>query len=149
MSRYAARISTFTRTAFLPAAAALLAACGPQDPAARREQSRFPPADVVATASQANAAIPLRSGQTLEIRLDGNSTIYPPVTWSLAAAPPILRPSGEEVLSEDPEAMGAGATWIFRFTAVAEGRGRLAFNGGESGQQARYEVVVARDAAVE
>ena len=144
MSRQAARISTLTGTAAL-AAAALLAACGPQDPAARREQSRFPPADVVATGSQANAAIPLRSGQTLEIRLEGNSTIYPPVTWSVAAAPANLRPSGEEVLSEDPEAMGAGATWIFRFTAIAEGEGRLLFSGGESGRRVSFLVASAKD----
>jgi hypothetical protein len=128
------------RSAFL-LAALLVAACGPQDPSARREQSRFPPADFTVTAAQDKSIVTLRPGQTLEVRLQGNSTIYPPVTWSIAAAPSILRPSGEQVLSEGgPELVGAGATWIFRFTAQAEGRGELVFSSGESRQRVSYNV---------
>ena len=115
-----------------------------QDPHAdnpRAERSRFPAADVTATEAQANTTLTLRPGQTLEIRLHGNATIYPPLTWTLAAAAPNLRPAGDQVLSDDPQADGAGATWLFRFTAAAEGRGTLAFTGGESGRQARFEIV--------
>ena len=127
------------RNALALAAAALLAACGDGGQANQAQ-----PADVTATEAQAGATLALRRGQTLEIRLHGNETIDPPLAWSLAAAPPSLRASGEEVVSDDPEADGAGATWIFRFTAVAEGDGRLVFSGGESGRQAVFVVVTAR-----
>ena len=129
-------------------AAFLLSACTSepaQDPenadTPRAERSNFPPADFSATEAETNATLTLRPGQTLEIRLRGNATIDPPVTWSLAAAPPGLRPAGAQVLSDDPQADGAGAIWLFRFTAAAEGRGTLAFTGGESGRQARFEIV--------
>jgi hypothetical protein len=115
----------------------------------RRERSRFPAAEIVATETQAGATLSVRPGQTLEIRLAGNETIDPPVAWSLAATPPNLRPAGLEVLSDDPQADGAGATWIFRFTAQGEGRGRLAFSGGASGRQLGFEVVTSRDGAAD
>jgi predicted secreted protein len=128
------------RKALALAVFALLAACGDGGQA---NQARSRPADIAATEAEDGATLALRRGQALEIRLHGNETIDPPLAWSLAAAPPNLRPSGEEVVSDDPEADGAGATWIFRFTAVAEGRGRLVFDGGRSGRQVGFVVVTA------
>ena len=145
MPKHVTRRPIFTRTALL-LAAALLAACGDGGPA---NQTRSPSADIVATAAQDGSTLSLRPGQRLEIRLEGNSTIYPPVTWSLAAVPPILRAGGEEVVSEDPQAAGAGATWIFRFTAIGEGEGRLLFSSGDSGRRVSFLVASAADRAVD
>jgi predicted secreted protein len=117
------------RKALALAVFALLAACGDGGQA---NQARSRPADIAATEAEDGATLALRRGQALEIRLHGNETIDP--NW---------RPSGEEVVSDDPEADGAGATWIFRFTAVAEGRGRLVFDGGRSGRQVGFVVVTA------
>lgn len=136
-----------THQAIIALFAILLPACtsepaqDPEAPNPRAERSRFPPADVTAIESQTRAPLTLRPGQTLEIRLEGNVTIDPPVDWTLAATPANLRPAGTQVLSADPQADGAGATWLFRFTAAGEGRGTLIFTGGESGRQARFEIV--------
>lgn len=142
MPRHATRRSCIARTASLLAATALLAACGD---GGQTNQARPPSADIVATAEQDGSTLSLRPGQRLEIRLEGNSTIYPPVNWSLAATPPILRPGGEEVVSDDPQAVGEGATWIFRFIAIGEGEGRLLFSGGESGRRVNFLVASAQD----
>ena len=112
----------------------------PAETAPRKTRSTPPSAAIVATEAQDGSTLSLRPGQRLEIRLHGNETIDPPLAWSLAAAPPILRPVGAEILSDDPRADGAGATWIFRFTAVSQGEGRLVFSGGESGRRASFRV---------
>ena len=133
-------------------AAFLLPACTPepaQDPQPPRpERSRFSPAHVTATEAQAGTTLNVRTRLILEVRLHGNATIDPPLVWSLAAAPPHLRAEGEQVLSDDPGADGAGATWLFRFRAAGEGRGALAFTGGGSGRRIAFDVVTPRDRVV-
>ena len=83
----------------------------------------------------------LRPREVFEVRLHGNETIDPPVSWTVNAVPRFLERGGEVVVSDSSDAPGAGATWIFRFTAVAEGRGRLTFSGGESGRRKSFEIL--------
>ena len=127
------------RTFFGLMVAALLAACGTRDDGGN-SAGPLPPPDFTATAAHDGAILGMRPGDVLEVRLDGNSTIDPPVTWSVAGVPPHLRLNGERIESQSPGADGAGATWIFSFTAVAEGGGRLLFDGGESRQKVGLQV---------
>ena len=138
------KTSRATCFALAVAAAALLGACGGQggnDP--------LPTPDLFVTARHDNGIVPMRPGQVLEVRLDGNSTIDPPLTWSVAARPPHLRLNGERIVSLSPDADGAGATWIFSFTAVGEGDGRLVFAGGESGRRIGFQVESAEDLVID
>ena len=118
--------------------AALLAACSD---AGQGNQASAPSAAVVATEAQDGATLTLRVGQELEVRLHGNETIDPPTAWSPDAVPPSLRMNRAEVMSDDPQAEGSGTIWAFRFTAVAPGRDRLTFDGGDSGRRATFMVV--------
>ena len=129
---------TTTPAALLLATIALLAACGD---AAQPDQASASSAAIVATEAQDGATLTLRVGQELEVRLHGNETIDPPTAWSPDAVPPNLRMSRAEVMSDDPQAEGSGTTWAFRFTAVAPGRDRLTFDGGDSGRRATFMVV--------
>ena len=67
---------------------ALIGGCGGPAAEAPAGASCFASADLLATEDQDNGMVPLYPGQALEVRLRGNSTIYPPLEWSLAAAPP-------------------------------------------------------------
>ncbi len=108
----------------------------------QQNRHRLVQPDLLVTEAHNNSIVPLRVGQVLEVRLRGNSTVSPPLRWNLAAAPPHVRLRNSDIVSESPNAVGAGATWIFRFDAITEGQGRLAFDGGGARQQVSYEVEV-------
>ena len=120
---------------------ALIGGCGGPAAEAPAGASCFASADLLATEDQDNGMVPLYPGQALEVRLRGNSTIYPPLEWSLAAAPPHLRLEGRQIVSEVPGAAGAGAVWKFCLRAVGEGEGRVEFAGGASGRRIGFAVV--------
>ena len=118
----------------------LLAACGPGRPDATNAQSPATPFFIL-TEAQDGGEFPLRPGEAFDVRLRGNETVDPPTTWSLAETPSILRLVGRNVVSDDADADGAGATWTFRFTVVAEGRGRLTFQSGASGRRVTFDIL--------
>ena len=128
---------TISRT-FALFAVALLAACGD---AGQPDQASASSAAVVATEAQDGATLTLRVGQELEVRLHGNETIDPPTAWSPETVPINLRMIRAEIVSDDPEADGAGATWSFRFTALTPGSELLTFEGGDSGRRVAFTVV--------
>lgn len=82
----------------------------------------------------------MRPGEVLEVRLPGSSATDRPQHWAIAAAPPQLRPCEWNVAPQTPGAAGADAVRVFRFAAVAEGEGRLAFDGGEPSRRISFQV---------
>ena len=129
------------RTTFVLLAATLLAACDSGQPADPYADAPLWPPNSFLTEAHDGASMPIRTGVAFEVRLHGNETIDPPVAWSVASVPAILRLSSQRVVLDDPEADGAGATWIFRFITQQEGRGRLVFDGGASGRRVSIEVI--------
>lgn len=121
--------------------ATLVGGCGSRAAEEPPRNSCFAEPNLLATEAQDGGMVPLYPGQALEVRLRGNSTIYPPVEWSLASAPPHLRLEDRQVTSEAPDAAGAGAMWKFCFRAVGEGEGRVEFSGGASGRRIGFAVV--------
>lgn len=120
---------------------AVVGGCGGRAAEESPRASCFGQPDLLATEDQDGGMVPLYPGQALEVRLRGNSTIHPPLEWSLAAAPPHLRLEDRQVASEAPGAAGAGAVWKFCLRAVGEGEGRVEFSGGASGRRIGFSVV--------
>ncbi|MGQ0588708.1 MAG: protease inhibitor I42 family protein [Sphingosinicella sp.] len=114
------------------------------------EEAYSPTPHLFVTEAHNGTIVALRPSEAFEVRLPGNSTISPPVQWTVAATPQYLRLSHRDIVSDAPGAAGAGATWIFRFTAVAEGRDRrLVFDGGDPQRRLSYEVEAAHDLVID
>lgn len=120
---------------------AVLGGCGGRAAEEPPRASCFAEPDLLATEDQDGGMVPLYPGQKLEVRLRGNSTIHPPLEWSLATAPSHLRLEDRQVASEAPGAAGSGALWKFCFRAAGEGEGRVEFTGGASGRRIGFTVV--------
>ena len=76
------------------------------------------------TSQDAGTTLHLRTGQGVEIALDGNPTTG--YTWEVAPesdAP--LRQNGQPEFKANSNALGAGGTMTLRFTAQAQGSGTL------------------------
>jgi inhibitor of cysteine peptidase len=67
------------------------------------------------------STVELKTGDTLALALEGN-----PITgyvWEVESNDPaVLEPTGEPEFNPDSEALGAGGTYTFRFTAVGKGQ---------------------------
>ncbi len=67
------------------------------------------------------SSVELNTGDSLSLTLEGNPTTG--YTWEVESNDPaVLKPTGEPEYSPDSEAIGAGGTYTFRFTAVATGK---------------------------
>jgi hypothetical protein len=126
---------------------ALLGSCGGGKTEEQNGQTYARVPDV--TVTEVHSRAPLYVGQVLEVRLQGDDAIRPPLRWTLESAPAHLRLLHSDVLDAPGGAAGGGSTWIFQFTAVREGEGRLTFTGGQSGRRVSYEVLTDQNMVVD
>jgi inhibitor of cysteine peptidase len=67
------------------------------------------------------SSVELNTGDSLSLALEGNPTTG--YVWEIESNDPaVMKPSGEPEYHADSEAIGAGGTYTFRFTAVAKGK---------------------------
>ncbi len=111
----------------LPALALLLAACTDLGGGNNIARPAEPEADLVVTAVQDGTRVSMRSGETIEVRLEANETT--PYRWEIETAPAILSALGSRYAAEPgaERRTGAGGTRIFRFEAASPGEGELRF----------------------
>jgi inhibitor of cysteine peptidase len=67
------------------------------------------------------STVELNTGDSLALTLEGNPTTG--YVWEIESNDPtVIQPVGEPDFNPDSEAVGAGGTYTFRFTAVAKGQ---------------------------
>lgn len=126
-----------------------LTSCSGQESSPQNRQSQFVSANMYVTEEHDGSIVPLRPGQSFEVRLPENMAIDPPVQWVLSVVPPHLRLLGSSVASRSTRARDPATVRTFRFGAIAEGDGRLVFEARQAGRRVGFRVEAANDMVID